>query len=179
MAEARWIPDHTTGTTADPVRHLTWTYDPTFTAPRDTIRFLTFDTDYLNPLLADEEVNRCIALEAADPTRTSAQYRIAAMACFIIATRMSGFGDQAVGDVRNKFNERAADYTARADDYRERARQAGGVPYAGGITLADKQTADLDLGRTHPMFTRDMLTPPGVGTGAYPTRAPLSPGALV
>lgn len=174
-----WVPNDTTGTAADTVRKLTWTYDPTFPTPRDTVRLMTFDTDYQDPLLADEELNRWITLEAADPALRSAQYRIAAVCCFDIATKLSRLGDQAVGDVRVKFNERAADYTARAHDYRELARQSGGVPFCGGITLAAKQTADLDLNRTHPMFTRDMLTPPGVGTGASPTRAPLSPGALV
>lgn len=148
---------------------MTWTYTPDAPVlPRDDIRDLLFDTDPLDPLLSDEQIARCVARNVGDPNGPVNVYRVAAEGAQIIATNFSRQGSQQDDRVKVDFDQRAADYRLRAVELRQWSRNSGVVPVAGGISISDKETNQQNDDNVQPMFSRDMLTPPGVPTGELP-----------
>lgn len=122
---------------------MTWTYsgDPSSSA-RDAIRFLTGDTDTTDQLLTDEEI-AWVNLEASgiSTTSTAAVYDAAYRCCLGIASKLARLADKQIGDLRVSLSQKAAGYIKQAQELKALAMREGGVPvpYAGGITISDKE----------------------------------------
>jgi len=123
---------------------MAWTYsgDPDNSA-RDAIRFLTGDTDTTDQLLSDEEIAWTNKEATGSATSTDALYDAAYRCCLTIASKLAREADKTIGDLSVKMSQRAAAYREQAVVLQGLASREGGtpVPYAGGITISDK---DID-----------------------------------
>lgn len=130
---------------------MTWTYggDPSANN-RDAVRFLIGDTVSADPLITDEEIAWLLS-------EAGGVYTAAIQACETIAAKFARLADTVVDDVEVKASQRAASYRALAATLKTRQALSGGaLPYAGGISIGDKQTREDDDDRVPPIFTRDM-----------------------
>ena len=122
---------------------MAWTYggDPSANA-RDAIRFLIGDTDTNDQLLNDDEIAWVNNQLTGSDTATTALYNAAYRCCLLIASKFSRLADQAVGDMRVSMRQKAKAYREQADSMLLLAGREGSVPtpYAGGITISDKES---------------------------------------
>lgn len=134
-----------------------WSYTPG-DADKDKVRFLIGDTNPLAPILLDAEI--AFAL-----TEQTDIYLAAALCCESIALKLAPTsnstlnGVMSTGDVSGAYRELAATLRARAD-----GRAA--IPYAGGISVADKDSNELDDDLVKGSFTRNLFTHPGNRMGS-------------
>lgn len=131
---------------------MTWTYSPSTmaTSPMMQVRYLVGDTVSTDHQVQDEEINFAL-------TQRPSIYGAAAMVCRSLAARLSREADTVDKDLRTTLSARATAYSRRASDYENQARSRGGaMPYAGGISIADKVGNELDTDRVQPAFTIDM-----------------------
>lgn len=137
---------------------MTWTYsgDPATTS-RDAVRFLVGDTDTTDQLVSDEEISWVL-------TQHSGVRHAAAATCEAIAAKFARQAEMSVDDVSIKAGEKAEHYRALAKELRAQAAIAGKVakPFAGGISIADKDDREADTDRVKPFFRRDLHDVPGV-----------------
>lgn len=136
---------------------MAWTYggDPSANA-RDAIRFLCGDTDTNDQLLSDEEIAWVNNQVTGSDTATTALYESAVRCCVTIASKFSRLADQAVGDLRVNMARKAVAYREQADELRALVEREGGTPtpYAGAITVSDKEVDWDDTGLVRPAFHR-------------------------
>ena len=125
---------------------MAWTYsgDPATNA-RDAIRFLIGDTDTNDQLINDEEIAWINNQLTGSDTALTALYNAAYRGCVTIASKFSRLADQSVGDLKVSMSQKAKAYREQAAYLLEMAGREGSVPtpYAGGITITDKEI-DLD-----------------------------------
>lgn len=123
---------------------MSWTYggDPSANA-RDAIRFLIGDTDTTDQLLSDEEIAWVNSEASGTSTGTTALYDAAYRCCLTIASKLAREADKQIGDLSVSMSQRAKAYREQAASLKELSGREGGVPipYAGGITISDK---DID-----------------------------------
>ena len=123
---------------------MAWTYggDPSANA-RDAIRFLIGDTDTTDQLLSDEEIAWVNSEASGTSTGTTALYDAAYRCCLTIASKLAREADKQIGDLSVSMSQRAKAYREQASSLKELSGREGGVPipYAGGITISDK---DID-----------------------------------
>ena len=123
---------------------MTWTYtgNPASSA-KDAIRFLVGDTDTTDQLLSDEEIAWVNTEASGTPTGTTAIYDAAAQCALTIATKLGREADKSIGDLSVSLSQRAAAFRAAASDLKAMAARHTAVPtpYAGGLTISDK---DID-----------------------------------
>ena len=121
---------------------MTWTYggDPAANA-RDAIRFLIGDTDTTDQLLSDEEIAWVNTESSGTSTGTTALYDAAYRCCLTIASKLAREADKQIGDLSVSMSQRAKAYREQAASLKELSGREGGVPipYAGGITISDKE----------------------------------------
>lgn len=121
---------------------MTWTYsgDPSSSA-RDAIRFLIGDTDTTDQLISDEEIAWVNTEASGTATATTALYDAAARCCLTVASKLARQSDKSVGDLSVSLSQRSAAYKAMALEMKGLATRSGSVPvpYAGGITISDKE----------------------------------------
>jgi len=131
---------------------MTWTYsgDPSASA-RDSIRFLIGDTDTTDQLLSNEEIAWVNTEASGTPTATNAIYDAAYRCCLAIASSFTRFSDKSLGDLSVSWSQRAGAYREQALRMKALAARSGmvPVPYAGGITISDKDIdqSNSDLSR--------------------------------
>lgn len=132
---------------------MTWTYNTAqlATSTLYQVRHLTGDVLTTDQKLADEEIALHLTL------RSGNVYRAAADACRAIAARMSSQVDQSQGDLSNSYSQRARAFADRAIELEALASTVGSgafmsLPYAGGISQADKDTAETNSDRVEPQF---------------------------
>ena len=133
---------------------MTWSYDPTTldTNKTNQVRFLAGDTESTDPLVQNEEI--VFAL-----TQRNSIYGAAAIVCRTIAAKFSRQADTVDRDLRDTLSSKAKAYAMRANEYEVQAKaRSGALPYAGGISIADKVQQELDLDRVPPSFNREMDT---------------------
>ena len=142
---------------------MTWTYggDPSANA-RDQVRFLIGDTDTGDQLLQDGEVNYCLG---AEPNPMLAGAR----ACEAISAKFARKVDRAVGDLKLQASQRSKQYRERAEELRRQGGLFFATPYAGGISISDKEATEADTDRVKPFFFRgmednDLVLQPGSST---------------
>lgn len=132
---------------------MTWTYDPNIDTPLDRVRFLIGDTNTNARLFSDEEIR---AILAAEPDTESAAVEL----LLSLAARLSTLVDKSVGDLRISYSQRAANYRQMAKDLATRSAAGTGsipVPYAGGISKADKETRRRNNDRVTPGFAKGAM----------------------
>ena len=121
---------------------MAWTYggDPSANA-RDAIRFLIGDTDTTDQLLSDEEIAWVNSEASGTSTGTTALYDAAYRCCLTIASKLAREADKQIGDLSVSMSQRAKAYREQAASLKELSGREGGVPipYAGGITISDKE----------------------------------------
>lgn len=131
---------------------MTWTYSlaDLATSTKDQVRLLIGDTNSATPQLQDEEINFFILI------RPSA-YGAASAACDALASTYGQLADQSEGDTRISYSQISAAFSRRASEYDGKAAiYGGGLPYAGGMLVADKVNNDEDTDLVGPQFTIGM-----------------------
>lgn len=131
---------------------MTWTYTPSSLASSALfqVRLLIGDTLSTDQQLQDEEIDFVL-------TERPNLYGAAAECCRSLAAKFSRSVDQAAGATRAAFSQLAKAYNAKAADFEAKAAAAGSaLPYAGGISVADKQRQEMDPDRVQPQFDLGM-----------------------
>jgi len=132
---------------------VTWSYDnDPENDDGDAVRLECGDTNTDEQLLSDEEIDYCIAKEA---NVTSA----AARACDLIAAELSRevtMRAGAGGEFQVRMEQAVAHYRQKAADLRARAVLYA-TPYAGGISISDKDAEEERTDRVKPAFSRDQF----------------------
>lgn len=131
---------------------MTWTYDPKqlSTSQMQQIRLLISDTDSSDMMLQDEEINYALTQR---PTTLGA----AADCCRTLAAKFSRQVDSSIGDLRASFSQKYDHFMGLSYQLDARATESGaGVPYAGGISEADKEQQQEDSDRVPPQYTLGM-----------------------
>jgi hypothetical protein len=126
-----------------------WTYYSTQLATNKTsqVRLLIRDTTSTNQLMQDEEINFFLTLR-------SSVWGAAAECCFALATQWSQSVDQGVGTAKNSFSQAAKAYKALGAVFNARAAAMGsGMPYAGGLSIADMLNQLSNDDRPGPQFS--------------------------
>jgi len=131
---------------------VTWEYsgDPA-DSPKDEVRFLIqdVDDDPDKQEMQDEEIDYLLAAagNAADAATAAAR---------VLAARYAGKVSKAVGDLRLELSDKTKNYRELATFLAKGGGVAGvaarPVPYAGGISIADKQRQEDDADRVEPGF---------------------------
>jgi hypothetical protein len=127
---------------------MSWSYsgDPSL-SEADAVRFEIPDTDEASPLVSDEEI--AYALE-----EESGALGAAARCCESLSRKYAMQADVGTGDVKLTYSKAAENLAARAKELRTRAIASNGVPFAGGISAADKKARAEDEDRTQGSFQR-------------------------
>lgn len=135
---------------------MAWSYsgDPS-SSDLDSVRFLVGDTDINDQQLQDEEINYLLAQNGNNV------YLSAAAAANAIAAKFARLVDKSVGDLKLNFSQRQAAYATLAKELEVKGAQRVGVPYAGGISLSDKDKDQEDTDLVQPTFKRDQFSFPG------------------
>ena len=128
-------------------------------SPSDAVRFEVGDTDVANPELQDAEVLYCLAQE-------SSVLRAASRAARTIAARYARQVDAGGGALRAQKSQRAKAFHALAVDLWSRADREDAMPYAAGISIADKEANEEDDDVVQPDITRHLFDLPGSGIGS-------------
>jgi hypothetical protein len=138
---------------------MSWSYsgNPS-SSDLDAVRFLIGDTDTTDQLLQNEEINYLLAQTGNDV------YTSAIIACRTIASKFSRKADQKIGDYSISNSQKASQYLALATQLAQSQAKAlisRVAPYAGGISVADKQIDENNTDTVQPAFTRNDMTFPG------------------
>ena len=140
---------------------MSFTYDLAViaTSEKDQVRLLIGDTDSTDVLLRDEEINYFLTAEGS-------VYAAAVVACRTIAANFARQSDFWIGTIRTNNAERSKAFSAKADELNRKRLISGSSPFAGGISIADKDTRRDDGDRVQPAFSRNTHVPPGESIGA-------------
>lgn len=117
------------------------------TDQKDEIRLLIGDTDSNDPLLQDAEINYFISVEGESR-------RAAARSALAIVAKFARCVNESVGRIKVSFEQRVDHYNKLAEELMMEADAVVGTPFAGGISVSDKQTTELDDDRVQPQFNR-------------------------
>ena len=131
---------------------MAWTYsgDPS-SSKKDEVRFLIGDTNTKDQLLLDAEINYLLGQHSQNSVMASAR------ACEVLMAKFSRMADEQVGQVKINFSQKAKGYATLRDDLRRRIAMEQAMPYAGGISVADKEANRQDQDRSKPAFAKDMM----------------------
>lgn len=128
---------------------MTWTYSQNPAGSElDAVRFEIGDTTQADQELQDEEIEYVILQE------DNLKYAAAA-ACDRIAAKYARKVQKSVGSLQISMQQKFEQYSKLASRIRARAGSAP-IPFAGGISLADKQTRELDTDRNIGTFDVDL-----------------------
>ena len=140
---------------------MTWTYagDPATNA-RDAIRFLTGDTDTNDQLINDEEIAWTNNQVTGSDTATTALYEVSYRVMVAIASKFSRLADQSVGDLKVDMYQKATNAREQAKLLYAQASREGNTPtpYAGGISVSDKEIDEDNSDIVQPYFSRGQFT---------------------
>ena len=140
---------------------MTWTYsgDPATNA-RDAIRFLTGDTDTNDQLINDEEIAWTNNQVTGSDTATTALYEVSYRVMVAIASKFSRLADQSVGDLKVDMYQKATNAREQAKLLYAQASREGNTPtpYAGGISVSDKEIDEDNSDIVLPYFSRGQFT---------------------
>jgi hypothetical protein len=131
---------------------MSWTYDFTQieASKMMQVRYLVGDTIASDQQVQDEEIMFAL-------TQRPSIWGAASIICQSLASRMSRQADVVDKDLRTAMSARAKAYAARAVEYDAKAKiRGGGLPYAGGLSIADKITREQNLDRVQPQFNISM-----------------------
>ena len=128
---------------------MSWSYsfNPASSA-KDELRFRVGDTNSKDPLLHDEEINFLLK------KYNNFVLNAALEACETIISKFSRLADETVGSVSKSFSQKAQAYFKTMEMIRTRIALDGARPYAGGISVSDKQTNQQNTDLTKPVFEK-------------------------
>lgn len=131
---------------------MVWQYsgNPGYSA-KDQVRFLIGDTDSKDPLLLDAEIVWVLSQYNNSPMNAAIR------CCETIIAKFSRLADEQVGQVRIDFHQKAEAYTKMLTVLKSRLATEDAAFYAGGISVSDKQTQELNSDRVRPDFTKHMM----------------------
>jgi hypothetical protein len=134
---------------------MTWTYsgDPSATS-RDQVRFLVGDTDFGKQLVTDEEIAYAVANES---TVRMAAVRISRG----IAAKFARDVNYYVGDLKIFASARYKQYLEVLKALEADAVIFSATPFAGGISVAGKDSVEDNTDRVKPSFSKGMHDNPG------------------
>lgn len=115
---------------------MAWTYSTALTLTRDKVRFLIGDTDTNDQQLSNEEIAGIIAL-------THGVYQAAALCARGLESKYARQADKWVGDLKILASQKARRYADLADRL-ERGKRTHQTPFAGGTSIAAKDTLEAD-----------------------------------
>ena len=140
---------------------MTWTYggDPSASALA-AIRFLTGDTDTNDQLINDEEIAWTNNQVTGSDTATTALYEVSYRVMVAIASKFSRLADQSVGDLKVDMFQKATNDREQAALLKQQALREGNTPtpYAGGISVSDKEIDEDNSDIVQPYFSRGQWT---------------------
>lgn len=141
-----------------------WSYDAEMSTGRDQVRFLIQDTTSTRQLFQDEEIDWMLTQEANI-------YMAGAALCDMLLMRNKGVKYKKIGDLSISFDSGL--YKLLANQLRARGNNYQ-IPYAGGISSADKaaHTADTDAPRS--AFARGLGDNPEAPRVVGPSNNPLT-----
>lgn len=133
-----------------------WTYDGlpgtgSTAARRDAMRLHLRDTSSGRQLLQDEELKYFLDQNGSNI------WRAAADACEVLASREAQA--KSVGDL--SLSGMGINWRDQAKAFRLRANRTA-LPYAGGLTVTDKETREQDTDRATPFAVRTLHQHPDV-----------------
>jgi hypothetical protein len=120
------------------------TYPPSTRGQRWQLRMMLSDTNSTRPLMQDEELDWM-------QTQETNIYMMAARVCEILLSRFGGISAKRISQLQIQFDTKT--YRMMAADFRARAA-SNQVPYAGGISVADKAAQQADGDWVAPSFSR-------------------------
>lgn len=126
-----------------------WTYHDPQLYDRDKVRFLVGDTDFEDQQIQDEEIG--FALDQEGNYRSAA-----AVIAESLAAKYARLVDKSVGDLSISYSQRATQFAEVAKKLRSGASISLAMPYAGGISVTDKESRANDTSKTSPAFKRGM-----------------------
>jgi hypothetical protein len=127
---------------------VTWTYNVAqlATSPKDQVRLLIGDTLNTDQQMQDEEITYHLS-------QRSSSWGAAAECCRTLQARFSRSVDQTVGTNKAMYSQLSKAYGVKAAEFEAKAAAGGaGVPYAGGISVADKIAQEQNQDRVQPQF---------------------------
>lgn len=133
-------------------RKPVWTYsgDPS-TSAKDAIRFLMGDILPKDPLVNDNEITYAY-------TAKGSTYGAAAMLCRSLSSQYARLVDTVDRELRTSYSTKSANFLRMAIQFEQQASIASGaIPYAGGISVADKNAQVSDTDRVAPQFNIGFL----------------------
>ncbi len=110
------------------------------------------DTDPTDPLMLDGEIIFLLG------KFNNAALNSALSACDFIVAKFSRLADEQVGQVKIAYSQKAKGYSNLREDLRRRVAVTDGMPYAGGISILDKNIQLDNEDRVKPDFTKDQMT---------------------
>lgn len=119
-------------------------------SPKDQVRFLIGDTDSSEFLLNDAEITWVIS-------QYNSPMNAAIRCCETIIAKFSRLANERVGQVSIDYSQKAKGYRDMLRDLRSRLAMEDAVPYAGGISVSDKQTQVMNTDRVRPDFSKHMM----------------------
>lgn len=135
---------------------MTWSYNPSLLSvnAKDAVRLLIGDVIDCDPQMEDEEISYFVSARGT-------LYGAAAECCRAMAAKFSRSVDQQAGTSKIFYSQLAKAYTIKAIEFETKATLSGAsMPYAGGISLSDKQMQDVNFDRVLPSFTIGMMDDP-------------------
>lgn len=131
---------------------FTYTYQPS-TVNRDAVRLALGDTDSSDPLLYDGEIDYCLS-------QGGAVAAAAVAGCELILRKLARRVNVSADGVSKSLSDQYAHY--QGELVRLKAKIGRSVaPFAGGLSVADKQAREGDSDRVEPSFRRDLFTVDG------------------
>ena len=131
---------------------MAWNYNITQLLTNTTFqaRFLIGDTNSNDQQLQDEEIQFALTVR-------SSIWGAAATCCESISANLSRKADTTTGELRTLYSSLSRAYHARAQAYEGKSAEMGGaLPFAGGISIAQKILAETDPDRVQPDFSRGL-----------------------
>ena len=124
--------------------------DPSKSA-KDATRFLCGDTNTKDFLLNDEEILYFLAQYNNTPLNAAIR------CCETIAAKYARMSDETVGAVKILYSQKAKGYYALKEQLICRLCTEDATPYAGGISIADKQANQDNSDRVRPDFDKHQM----------------------
>jgi len=126
------------------------TYDSSMTTNKDKVRFLIQDTVVATAMLQDEEINFML-IEYPN-------YKMAAANCAdVLSSKFASAAEsRTIGNLKLEYSDKAKKYADLASRLRMQASKFI-LPYAGGISQADKEAINDDTDRIEPSFRRGQM----------------------
>lgn len=130
---------------------MSWSYSGNPAASMlDKVRFLIGDTDITDQQFSNEEINAILADNGNEP------YVTAIVLIEGLIARFSRYITKSVGDLSISYGDHVSQYQSLLGDLRRRSTLQLCKPYAGGISIADKNVDEADDDRVSPYFTVGM-----------------------